>query len=132
MRRSLLKKSLILVALIFVVNLLAYQFYWYSSIWYFDMIMHAAGGVFLALIVGAVAHQQIQGLGWWHSIVLMLLSVFIIGLLWEWYEYVVQWLTRPVPFASIDDSISDLICDMIGGVVGAVFVLRAKKRYTVK
>lgn len=121
-----------LVAVIFVVNLLAYQFYWYSSIWYFDMIMHAAGGIFLALFIGGLAHREIKSLGWWNTIVIVLLAVFVIGLLWEWYEYIVQWLTKPVPFADIDDSISDLICDMVGGILGSIFVLRAKKRYTVK
>lgn len=91
--------------------------------------MHIFGGVFLALAVGALAHREIKSLGWWNTLVVILLSVFIIGLFWEFYEYFIQWLIKPVTFADIDDSISDLLCDLFGGILGSLFVLHLKKRY---
>lgn len=93
------------------------------------MMMHTGGGIFLALAVGALTIKETKPLGWWDTVVLILLAVFVIGLLWEYYEYFIQWLLKPIPFADFDDSISDLLCDMFGGGIGSIFVLRAKRKY---
>lgn len=129
MYKSLIWKSGLLVIFIFFTNIFANLFYWYSSIWWFDMFMHTLGGVFLALVVGAIFSKkffQIKNLKiFW----IIFFSVFIIGLLWEGYEYVVQYFIKNVHLADFYDSISDLICDLVGGVVGTFFVIRAKRRY---
>lgn len=129
MKKTLIRNALSIVTALFLFNLLAYQFYWYVSISWYDMAMHFAGGVFLALLIGAHFHKRFRTLETKEIIVTTLLGVFIIGLGWEYFEYVVQIMLRPVPFADISDSISDVICDMTGGIVGTYFVLRAKKRY---
>jgi hypothetical protein len=52
-----------------------------------------------------------------------LLSVFIIGVLWEGYEYFVQ---VSIPGATIGnplDSLSDLFFDMAGGVAATMYLI---------
>jgi uncharacterized membrane protein YoaK (UPF0700 family) len=129
MRQKLIKTALLLVIAIFVFNVMAYAFYWYASVWWYDMAMHTAGGLFLALLAGAVFERHILSHDKWRSIVLILLTVFIIGLSWEYFEYVVQFFIKSVSLAAVTDSVSDLICDMVGGIIGAIFVLHEKKRY---
>lgn len=114
---------------ILVVNTLAHVFYWYVSIWWFDMLMHTIGGVFVALVCSMVLLKHIKFLPSKETFITIALFVFIIGLAWEYYEYVVQYYVKGVQLASVADSLSDLICDMIGGSVGALFVIWTKKRY---
>ncbi len=111
------------------INTLASALYWYDAIWWFDMGMHALGGVFVALLGGSLVVRQLRVLTGRESLIVILLLVFIIGLGWEYYEYIVQYYVKGVQLAHVSDSISDLICDMIGGSVGALFVILLKKRY---
>lgn len=112
---------------IFMLNLFANAFYIYVSIYWFDMFMHALGGVFIAVTTGALIARK----SYTHTerFILLLLVVFIVGLGWEYYEYLVQFFIKAVDLAKIPDSISDLICDMIGGTLGAIFVILSQKRY---
>lgn len=114
---------------LFVVNAVAVTFYWYVSILWFDMLMHTIGGVFVALLGAAVLWRHIKDLRGWDVFITLALFVFIIGLAWEYYEYVVQFFIKSVHLADISDSISDLICDMCGGMLGAIFVIVLQKRY---
>ncbi len=112
-----------------VVNWLANTFYWYVTIGWFDMPMHGIGGVFVALCGAAALAKRKSVLTTSELLITILLFVFVVGLAWEYYEYIVQFFVKGVQLASISDSISDLICDMIGGVVGVSFVLLLQKRY---
>lgn len=127
MYRKLIMTASILGIGIFLINALANRLYLYASIPWFDMLMHALGGVFIAVTVGALltrnAYQRRD------QLIMILLAVFIIGLGWEYYEYLVQFFIKAVDLAKIPDSISDLICDMIGGTLGATFVILLQKRY---
>jgi len=114
---------------LFVVNALASTFYWYVTIPWFDMLMHAIGGVFVALLGGAFLRKQLRGISSYHMFINIALFVFIIGLAWEYYEYVVQYFIKHVQLADPADSISDLICDMLGGIVGAGFVILLNTKY---
>lgn len=108
-------------------NALANKLYLYVSIPWFDMVMHGLGGVFIAVTVGALLINNSYRPR--EQLVMILLAVFIIGLGWEYYEYLVQFFVKAVDLAKIPDSISDLICDMIGGTLGATFVILLQKRY---
>ena len=91
--------------------------------------MHTIGGVFIAVLAAMFFWSHIEHLGWRDSAVALLLIVLIIGLAWEYYEYIVQYFIKDVHLADINDSITDMMCDMFGGIIGTAFVLRAKKRY---
>jgi hypothetical protein len=109
-------------------NTIAHTFYWYTAIWGFDKVMHTIGGIFLALLIGAIFWPQVNTLHNHNMFVTIVLFVFVIGLGWEYYEYIVQAFTR-VPLANIPDSIGDITFDMIGGSIGAFFVILLNKQY---
>lgn len=115
--------------LLFVVNAMASVFYWYVAIPWFDMMMHVLGGVFVAILGAAVLFKHIRTLPSRELFITLALFVFIIGLAWEYYEYIVQFYVKGVQLAHITDSLSDLICDMLGGSIGTLFVIHLKKRY---
>ncbi len=129
MQKYLAKRTLLLVVAVLVLHVLATVFYWYTSINDFDKIMHTLGGIFIALLGGMFCWRYIKHIGWCDMAVALLLFVFIMGLAWEYYEYVVQYFVKGVRLADINDSITDLMCDMLGGIIGTGFVLRSKKRY---
>lgn len=114
---------------IFALNTAAIAFYWYASMFWFDMLMHTLGGVFVALLGGALFTRTFRTLGWREIMITNLLFIFIIGLGWEFYEYIVQFWIKGINLASISDSISDVICDMTGGILGTYFVILIKRRY---
>lgn len=114
---------------LFIINGVASVFYWYVSIWWFDMLMHVIGGIFVGLIGSAFLHKHLEGLSGKEVFVSLALFVFIIGLGWEYYEYILQFYIKSVQLADVADSISDLICDMVGGIIATLFVILLRKRY---
>ena len=129
MKKTLWKYAAYLVVFIFVLNMIAHFFYWYVSIAQFDMWMHTLGGVFLALFAGALWSRKVSRLSIGHTIAFVLGFVIVVGVGWEVFEYIVQYLIKGSVLAHFADSVSDLVCDIVGGVIGLCFVLRAKARY---
>lgn len=129
MYRRLVSAAAIVGILLLSMNWLANAFYWYVSIPPFDMYMHMLGGIFVVLIGSAFGLRHILGKRAKEVVIELLLFVFIVGLAWEYYEYLVQFYIKGVHLADISDSISDVICDMVGGILGTVFVLITKRRY---
>lgn len=122
--------SLLIIVLMITLNTLATMFYWYASILWYDMMMHILGGVFLAVFTAALfAHYVLRSSG--IQIITTVLSVvLIVGLGWEFFEYIVQYSIKgSAQLASVPDSISDMVCDMFGGILGVYFVLMLKRRY---
>lgn len=129
MQKKLFLYSAGIVVFVFILNKLANLFYWYSSIPQFDMLMHALGGVFIAVWVSALLYPLLRshhGILW---AVITLASVLIVGFLWEVFEFSVQGVMRVETLANIPDSLSDMVFDLIGGVLGVCFVLWKRTRY---
>ena len=61
------------------------------------------------------------------QLLFVILSVLLVGLVWEVYEFGVQDIIKATGIASIPDSISDLVFDTLGGIV-AFFVIRYKTK----
>lgn len=129
MNKKLLLYACVLVLFIWLVNTMANTFYWYSAMWWFDIPMHILGGVFLGLTAGALFFKALLPLRLREQLVTILLFVFIFGLGWEAFEYLVQSITGGSILASISDSIKDMIMDLLGGIIASYFVLRRVKRY---
>lgn len=111
---------------------MANTFYWYVSINWYDMMMHTIGGMFLAVFAIALFYKHIISLSTIKTILILLLFVFIVGLGWESFEYVVQFVIKgSARLADVQDSFSDIVCDMVGGLLGVCFVLMRKTRYNV-
>jgi uncharacterized membrane protein len=93
------------------------------------MLMHTLGGVFIAIVLGAIFYKRLVNSNKKKIFIFLICSVLIIGILWEGYEYIVQYFIKNVHLADIPDSISDLVCDVVGGVLGTIFVVISKKSY---
>jgi len=124
MQKKILKNIAILIVFIFLVNLLAIKFHWYYVIWWFDMPMHFVGGFFISLAVLWLYFYRNPWLNLKvNPIFISLLSVFIIGVLWEIFEFSLDQFFA-INLLSPIDSLSDLFFDLSGGIVGTMYFLR--------
>lgn len=129
MYRRLITGACVVGLSVLIINGLANRFYWYTAIVGFDKFVHTLGGLFVALVAGAVFLGQTKHLKSHEVFVTLALCVFAVGLAWEYYEYILQAYFKTVHLADIPDSIGDLVFDMVGGSIGAYFVILMKKRY---
>ena len=115
----------ILVFAIFILNTLASTFYWYASIWWFDMPMHFLGGFwigYMVLFLYGVRNnaktdnsRSLLRVFW-----LLIVTVLIVGLCWEVFEFTVQAITH-ANLANPLDSASDVFFDLAGGVASYLY-----------
>lgn len=128
-RRRYMKRIFFLVVGIFLLNLIANALYWYTAIAWFDMVMHTLGGIFLGFGVASFLFDRFRNKKDLSVFLIIAAIVLVVGLGWEGYEYLVQFLVKGVHLADIPDSISDLYCDITGGAIASLFVLFDKRRY---
>ncbi len=121
-KKKLFQRLLYLIFFILVANFLANKFYWYSSIWYLDMIMHFLGGFWVALAFIYFFSPKISSFS-----ILPLLKViffvFLIGLGWELFEFLVYRMVPQYVF-DISDTSSDLFFDLTGGFFAFWYFLK--------
>ncbi len=126
MRKKSLPLSLLaLILFIAVVNGLANEFSWYWRIPWFDMPMHFLGGLWLGLVAL-----------WWYTrdvvlttfrmFTISLLTVLVIGILWELFEFSMDTFIIISEQNSVFDTITDIIFDIIGGLVAVVYFIFKK------
>lgn len=118
--KKLLVRLASLIFFIFLLNYLAMKFHWYSSIWYLDMPMHFLGGVWLGLIfIWFFRLKEID-----IKIILeIIFCVLFVGILWEYFEYIVNIYTTQNNF-NILDTTSDILFDLSGGLFSIFYFLR--------
>lgn len=119
-RRKLLIRLAALIIFIFLVNSLSYKFYWYQSIWWFDMFMHFLGGFWLSLyLIWFLNPKEINS----KIIIRIILGVFVIGIMWEFYEFYVDDTLAKNGISSLD-STSDMFFDLAGGLTAIVYFMK--------
>jgi len=124
--KNFLLRLIYLIFSIFLLNYLAMKFYWYSSIWYFDMPMHFLGGFWLGLaILWFFKIKEISSV----LILKIILGVLFIGILWEFFEVIVNNYTTQNLF-NLLDTLSDLSFDVSGGMFAMLYFF--KKFFFVK
>lgn len=119
-RRKLSVRICLLVIFIFITNFLAGKFHWYSSLPWFDMFMHFLGGFWLALGIMYVFPPKIKSS---ISILKILLGVLVIGLIWEFFEIIVDANFSKNIF-DLEDTLSDLCFDLAGGLVALFYFFK--------
>ena len=118
--KKFITKLVMLGFIIFLLNYLAVQFYWYTSIWYFDIIMHFLGGIWVGfMIIWFLKIKLISS----KTILQIILGVFLIGVLWEFFEIILNDYTTQNPF-NILDTVSDIFCDLAGGTFATLYFLK--------
>ncbi len=107
------------------------RFHWYSIVWWFDMPMHALGGMWVALaslFIYRYKHTTTEDIFRPKMIfVIALISVLVIGVLWEFFEFGME-AVGTVDLANPIDSLSDICFDLAGGVVGALYFVSRYER----
>lgn len=134
-----LKISLFLLSTILIVHVVGSLLAWYDVIWWLDIVMHFAGGAWVALTslyfyisIWKIFPPQTKFLP---VLVVTLASVALIGVLWEFYEYlmdVYKFKLHPLNFApnpqALPDTLVDLVNDLLGGLLVVILYFISSKR----
>lgn len=129
-----------LIGLVFLVNFIAIFGGFYEMWHWFDVPMHfsggfAAGAFAYALWNSAVDQITFKGwfakhVRWWFVPLFMVAFVALIGVGWEWYEFLLDhffasdFLRQP----GLADTMMDLFLDVVGGTVAALVFYVSKKQ----
>ncbi|MFA6585833.1 MAG: hypothetical protein WCS86_01595 [Candidatus Paceibacterota bacterium] len=118
--KKLAVRLFLLILLIFLVNYSAMQFHWYSSIWYLDMPMHFFGGFWIGLaFIWLFKIKEIS-----FRLILKIISVvLLVGVLWEFFEIVVNNYIILDSFNTLD-TLSDIFFDLAGGIFAILYFLK--------
>jgi hypothetical protein len=119
--------------LILAIHSIALSNYWYNSIWWLDIPMHLIGGAWVSLLFFSLFFKKLACFqDKWRNLSLIILSVSfvaLIGVLWEFYEYLFDVFvlkTHPLAFVTdpgnLPDTIADLFNDLIGGAATAMLI----------
>lgn len=122
------RPGLYLSLLIMVIHGFALGLDWYGSIPTFDVYMHFSGGLamgLIALALRASGSRTLRGsTPWWMSAIFVIGFVALIGVLWEFHEFVLDLLSKDLKAAhaqaSLGDTMADLFFDLLGGTVAVV------------
>ena len=124
--------------LILAVHFAGNAFFWYDRLFWLDIVMHLLGGAWVAVlsvylfgehwpVIGDKAKPS-------QEFILILGSVALVGVLWEFYEFLADVYVlkiHPLNLAPdpkvLPDTIADLLNDLIGGSL-AFFFLKFSKR----
>lgn len=105
----------------FLANTVILKLHLYYSVWWIDMVMHFLGGLWVGLFFLYVFYTR----EWFSNKVLaVILSVLLIGLLWEVFELFIGIIAKES--FSPSDTLSDLFFDMAGGALAVFYFLRKK------
>lgn len=121
-QKRLLQHLIFLMFFIFLVNFFALKFYWYSLIWYLDIMMHFLGGFWIGLFFLYIFSRGKQLSFNLNLLFKLLLMGFLIGLLWELYEFYLN-IVAGTSF-NLNDTLSDLFFDLLGIAVSLFYFLK--------
>lgn len=109
------------VHLIFMTVYPAY-YYWNGT----DVLMHTAGGAAMACIAWSIWPQKTD----WRRFLAMLGFVALIGIFWEWYEFLSDQLVGTLTQPGLADTMADFLCDLLGAsaVLIGIYVVERSKR----
>lgn len=131
-RKTLLKPILYFMFLIFLADTVAQKLYWYYSIWWFDMPMHFFGGFWEGLLFMWFFSSDFLPFSWLKvhieqfdlKLIIKTLSfVFVIGILWEFFEIYTHNYLGLDPF-NIVDTTSDIFFDLAGGAFAILYFFK--------
>jgi len=122
---------LFFILIIATLHALATYFSWYWSIWWFDILMHFLGGAWIGLVSiwffffsNRVEHTLKNKK---NIILTAVISVSLIGLLWEVFEFSLSKLIVFNELNSIIDTATDLFVDILGAFSASIHFLFKNK-----
>ncbi len=121
--KNIFLSALFILAIFSISHFIFELTYLYYEIWWLDIPMHILGGVSFALLFVSVLNLKNIEIKFSEII----LFVFIIGILWEIYEYAIH-IYLGKDWNGILDTIKDLFDDIIGASI--VYFFSIKKLIT--
>lgn len=130
--------QIIIVSLILILafHFFANLFNWYNAIWWLDVVMHLVGGGWVALTSTYILFngEKSRLLNHTQRIILIVGLVALVGVFWEFYEYLsdvyllkVHPLTLAPNPSLLPDTLKDLFNDLVGGAIVAFISARKFK-----
>lgn len=112
-------------------HIVSMSFYWYDHFLWLDILMHLIGGAWVGLFFVFLFQKHLSNLSniqFLPFLVLGLGFVALVGVLWEFYEYlsdVYIYKMHPLQLApnpkNLPDTLADLVNDLIGGFLTISF-----------
>jgi len=122
-KTTLLYFALLATAILAILHLVAMDFYLYWTVSWFDNLMHfwagVAGGLtaLWAFYNSGIFFKHSPKL--WEVIVISLSCIFVVGVAWEYFEFVYG-LTGVDASHYISDTLTDLTMDLLGSVLASI------------
>ena len=116
--------------IILVVHMIGLQYLWYHKLGWVNVVMHTVGGLWVAAVAvylrGRYAPQSQGTMPWWLVIVYIVGATMIVGVAWEWGEYLLDMFFSPRGFKfrlqlGLGDTMGDLLSDFCGGLLFALY-----------
>ena len=121
-RKPLFKRTFALLFIIGFLDFLANTFYLYWTVWWFDMIMHFISGACVGMAAVLIWQFYFENkFNIWAAIKIAIISAFVIGILWEFYELYFEITSFSDGVLYWTDTSSDLLLDVSGGILGALY-----------
>lgn len=126
----LFKHTFTLFLIIGTLDFIAQKFYFYWTIWWYDMLLHFISGACVAMIALVLLNAFFRPvtLSKNKAMILSLIAVFIVGSIWEVYEWYFNISTLTEGANYYTDTSSDLILDMSGGLLGFLYGYKLLKK----
>lgn len=126
-----LKAVLIVLVFIAAVHAIATLKFLYWTTWWLDIPMHFVGGAWLAMLyVYAGSRLKTQDLKTWYDLILGLGFIALVGVLWEFSEFLLGNFMIIDQLGDYRDTLGDLFFDLLGGSIILAFVKQLRSRST--
>lgn len=126
MDRKVLVAAVVVIWTIMMLQIAASIWYLYWVLPWYDVLMHFLGGLWLGLMVFALAHRSVPHL-LQHRVVMVLAIIsgaLLVGFLWELMEFFIDILLGTNTFQpNLPDTMADLGFDILGSLVAACGIL---------
>ena len=124
LKSRLFKHAFVLLVVVAVLNLLAETLYLNWTLNGFDKILHLLSGTCVAMAVFLYFKFKPADRSKTKMILTTVLTVFLVGILWEIYELYFGITSLSDGIAYVTDTLSDMAMDIIGGFFGSLYSLR--------
>lgn len=129
------KSAIYAILTVMLMHIVILIFGLYDRFLWTDIPMHFFGGFVMALLALAIHHHvgsryHNKRSPWWYHFGFVLGFTMLIGVGWEFYEYVLdhtlnRWFGFPLTQLSLTDTMGDFLNDGLGGAM-AFFIFRKK------
>jgi hypothetical protein len=129
MKTKLFKSAFLILCVIGLLNMIGTGLYLYDTVWWYDIVLHILSGFLVAITVFIIFNffKPLAVTPRRKVIFVAIISVFIVGVLWELYELYFRMTFLSDGVVYVFDTTKDIIDDMLGGFIGALYSIKILK-----